>query len=317
MTTSVCMGIYNGEKFIEKQLFSIFCQTKRPEEVILVDDGSTDATVHIVQQFINKYELKDTWKLIVNAENKGYPQNFYYAMSLCTQEVVFLADQDDIWDAKKLENMCAVLETADTAKAVCCKFGLIDENENRIRTVMRPTFSRGTDTVRIISVKDVFYKCEWPGMVLAYRREWYSQCMAEWQSRQHMPKKITIPHDLLICVWAAEADGFVQMDEELAWHRRHANNAGGEEHRVKKLLNKDRKLREIENYCHILDFLWENEVLSTENGRAALRTKQDSMKGRYEALVSGKIGKVLENARIRRKEIRLATLLCDVMIVKR
>lgn len=317
MTTSVCMGIYNGEKFIEKQLFSIFCQTKRPEEVILVDDGSTDATVHIVQQFIDKYGLKDTWKLIVNAENKGYPQNFYYAMSLCTQEVVFLADQDDIWDAKKLEKMCAVLEVFDTAKAVCCKFGLVDEKENNIRTIMRPTFSHGTDTVRNISVKDVFYKCEWPGMVLAYRREWYSQCLAEWQSRQRIPEKITIPHDLLICVWAAEAEGFVQMDEELAWHRRHENNAGGEEHRVKRLLNKDRKLREIENYCHILDFFGENKVLFTENGRAALRTKKDSMEGRYEALVSGKIGKVLENAWIRRKEIRLATLLCDVMIVKR
>lgn len=317
MTTSVCMGIYNGEKFIEKQLFSIFCQTKRPEEVILVDDGSTDATVHIVQQFIDKYGLKDTWKLIVNAENKGYPQNFYYAMSLCTQEVVFLADQDDIWDAKKLEKMCAVLEVFDTAKAVCCKFGLIDEKENNIRTIMRPTFSHGTDTVRNISVKDVFYKCEWPGMVLAYRREWYSQCLAEWQSRQRIPEKITIPHDLLICVWAAEAEGFVQMDEELAWHRRHENNAGGEEHRLSKLLNKKRKVKEITDYLEIMDVFAESKVLQTLEGRTVLQRKNASMQARYEALCSGKIGHVIRNALQQRGEVRLETVLCDVLIVKR
>ena len=45
MTISVCMGIYNGEKYIEKQLDSIFRQTRKADEVILCDDCSMDGTV--------------------------------------------------------------------------------------------------------------------------------------------------------------------------------------------------------------------------------------------------------------------------------
>ena len=48
MTVSVCMGIYSGEKYIEKQLQTILDQSRQADEVILCDDGSTDATVDII-----------------------------------------------------------------------------------------------------------------------------------------------------------------------------------------------------------------------------------------------------------------------------
>lgn len=102
MTVSVCMGIYNGEKYIEEQLDSILRQTRRAEEVILCDDCSTDRTVEIVRLFIEKHGLGESWRLCCNKENRGYPGNFYYAMSLCAGDVVFLADQDDIWAETKL-----------------------------------------------------------------------------------------------------------------------------------------------------------------------------------------------------------------------
>ena len=63
MTVSVCMGIYNGEKYIEEQLDSILRQTRRAEEVILCDDCSTDRTVEIVRLFIEKHGLGESWRL--------------------------------------------------------------------------------------------------------------------------------------------------------------------------------------------------------------------------------------------------------------
>jgi len=281
-----------------------------PDEVIICDDVSVDATVAIIRKFIEENHLETTWHLYENAENKGYPGNFYYAMSLCTKDVVFLSDQDDIWCEQKLEQMCKVLEKHSEARAVCCKFGLIDGVGQSIQTLMAPTRSNATGELREIAIKDVFYKYEWPGMVVAYRNSWYK----EWEVSYTGSR---IPHDFLVCARAAEEKGFLQMDEELAYHRRHDNNTGGEEHRMNKLLDKGRKLKEIKVYLEILDCFKKEQVLKTSEGTEVLMRKLNSMRGRQEALMSGKIGKVLGNAWKHREEVRIATVVCDVVIVKR
>ena len=310
MKISVCMGIYNGENYIEEQLLSILRQTRKADEVILCDDNSTDRTREIVQRFISQNCLQKNWKLLQNTINKGYPGNFYHAMSLCTGDIVFLADQDDIWHKEKIEKMVCIMEQQKEAKAVCCKFGLIDAEGKDIYTVMAPTRTIGTGQLRNVTIADVFYKCEWPGMVMAYRNEWYRT----WGMKQ---ENHCIPHDFLISARAAEEHGFLQLDEELAYHRRHENNAGGEEHRLSRLLNKHRKLQEIENYLNILYAFTERKVLQTEEGILALQCKLQSMQGRYDALRSGKISRVIKNAWKQREEVRLATVLCDIAIVKR
>lgn len=308
MTISVCIGTYNGEKYIEEQLSSILHQTCPPDEVIICDDKSTDNTVEIIQKFIEKNLLQDKWKLYCNESNKGYPYNFYYAMNLCSGDVVFLGDQDDVWAKEKLERMLQGMEGHPGAKAVCCKFGLIDAKGEQIHTIMQPAKSKGSGIWKRVTVEDVFYKCEWPGMVVAYRNEWYRSRKGE--------RRLTTPHDFFVCAAAAEEEGFWQLDEELAWHRRHESNAGGEEHRLKKLLNKERKLREIEEYLRILEAFEGEGALKTKRGRKALSEKRISMEGRYEALKSGKIGRVLKNARENWGNVRLATLVCDLMIVR-
>ncbi len=308
MKISVCMGIYNGEKYIEEQLMSILQQTIKADEVILCDDNSKDRTVEIVQNFISRNHLQERWKLFQNSENKGYPGNFYYAMSLCTGDVVFLADQDDIWHKEKIQKMVQLTEKHPEAKAVCCKFGLIDADGNDIHTVMAPTQTRGTGQARNVMISDVFYKCEWPGMVMAYRNDWYQTWKRE---------NLKIPHDFAVSARAAEEQGFLQLDEELAYHRRHDNNAGGEEYRFSRLLNKERKLKEIEAYLDILHGFEKEDVLQTEEGENALQHKLASMQGRYDALLSGKICRVIQNAWRQRQQVRLATVLCDLAIVKK
>lgn len=309
MKVSVCMATYNGAKYIMQQLESILDQSRPPDEVILCDDGSTDETVHIIQRFIEDNSLQDTWRLYQNEQNRGYPGNFYYAMGLCGGEIVFLADQDDLWHRDKLGHMCQVFAEHPQASVVCCKLSLIDGEGAHIHSVMAPTREtnkKRRGALRRIGIEDVFYKCEWPGMVMAYRREWY-------QRRQQDGSRI--PHDFLICARAAEEGTFYQMDEILACHRRHDSNAGGEEHRLNRLLQRERKLKEIGDYLQILQAFAREDVLRTETGKAALQRKTASMQGRYEALGSGRLGQVLGNAGRHWRETRFKTLVCDVFIV--
>ena len=307
MTVSVCMGTYNGETYIEQQLNTILRQTKAPEEVILCDDGSTDNTVSIIERFIRKNGLDGKWKLYRNKINKGYPSNFYYACSLCNEEIVFLADQDDIWKNDKIEKMCRVMEKNPGAKCVCCKFNLMDEKEQEIHSIMAPTHAHETGEVRNVPVEEIFYKCQWPGMVMAYRRDWYES----WTKGNYQ-----IPHDFLIAARAAEEGGFFQLDETLAYHRRHDHNTGGEEHHIRKLLNRDRKLKEIRDYLQILQQFLKEEVLATHTAKLLLNRKTTVMQQREAALQSGRISAVIKNAWKNRKYVRLATAVCDVIIVK-
>lgn len=96
---SLAMPTYNGERFLKEQLDSIYNQTIVPDEVIVVDDCSTDGTISILEEYKKKYGLK-YW---VNEKNLGYNKNFEKAISLCTGDYIVLSDQDDVWFPHKIE----------------------------------------------------------------------------------------------------------------------------------------------------------------------------------------------------------------------
>lgn len=102
------MATYNGEKYLYEQLDSIRCQTMPPDEVIICDDCSKDSTVNMIQKYIDKYQLKH-WNVYENEKNKGYSKNFSDALKLAKGDIIFLADQDDIWMLDKIEKMTAIM----------------------------------------------------------------------------------------------------------------------------------------------------------------------------------------------------------------
>ena len=59
MKTAVVLACYNGEKYIVEQLDSLRLQTRVLDEILIVDDCSTDNTIQIVEEYIKQYELKN------------------------------------------------------------------------------------------------------------------------------------------------------------------------------------------------------------------------------------------------------------------
>ena len=64
---SVAMATYNGEKYIRKQIESIYKQSYPVDEVIICDDQSNDNTVKIINRFIYENHLSKKWKVVVPA----------------------------------------------------------------------------------------------------------------------------------------------------------------------------------------------------------------------------------------------------------
>lgn len=100
MKLSVALCTYNGESFLQQQLDSILQQELSVDEIVICDDGSTDRTISIIESYKQRYHYP-TFILEQNKKNKGVRKNFEYAISLCSGDIIFLSDQDDVWQCEK------------------------------------------------------------------------------------------------------------------------------------------------------------------------------------------------------------------------
>lgn len=100
MKVSVVMSVYNCEKYLKDSIESILNQTYSNFEFIIINDGSTDGSIDI----INKYALKDNRIIIIdNIENKGLIYSLNKGILKSTGKYVAIMDADDISENKRLE----------------------------------------------------------------------------------------------------------------------------------------------------------------------------------------------------------------------
>lgn len=101
MTVAIAICTYNGEKYLATQLDSILQQTQMPDEIVVCDDGSNDATIKILENYKTRYP--NVFKIHCNDTNLGYFKNFEKAINLCSSDIIITSDQDDIWKPNKIE----------------------------------------------------------------------------------------------------------------------------------------------------------------------------------------------------------------------
>lgn len=100
-TLSIVIATYNGARFLREQLDSIYAQTLHADEVLAVDDCSTDETVEILEEYHRRYGLK----YVVNEHNLRVNANFEKALKLTSSDLIMFCDQDDVWMPNKIELM--------------------------------------------------------------------------------------------------------------------------------------------------------------------------------------------------------------------
>ncbi|MEG1886735.1 MAG: glycosyltransferase family 2 protein [Oscillospiraceae bacterium] len=223
---SVALAAYNGEKFIKKQLQSILNQTVKPTEVIITDDCSTDKTPQIVEEFIGVSGLTD-WKLYRSDKNVGYRRNFYNAIERTSAEIIFLCDQDDVWQPQKAEKMLDLFQSNPQALAVNSSFKFINQDDEDISFNKRDGKSNNNlihqriaekEFVRI-SVNDIVRYNISPGCTMAIRRKVAMRYLSK--------TNCAMPHDWELNILAAEMDGLYFYNSPLINYRIHQNNTIG------------------------------------------------------------------------------------------
>jgi glycosyltransferase involved in cell wall biosynthesis len=102
MRISVVLCTYNGERYLREQLDSVFSQTLRADEVLVSDDGSTDSTWAILEDYAARYP---EMRLCRHGAPHGVNANFYSALREATGDLLVIGDQDDIWLPRKIERL--------------------------------------------------------------------------------------------------------------------------------------------------------------------------------------------------------------------
>lgn len=125
MLVSVALCTYNGAQFLSEQLQSISHQTRPPDELILSDDGSTDATLALAREFASCAGFPV--HILTGPERLGSTRNFERALRRCCGDLIALSDQDDRWQPERLAHSISIFEAQPDTTLVFTDGSLIDE----------------------------------------------------------------------------------------------------------------------------------------------------------------------------------------------
>ena len=219
---SVALCTYNGENYITKQIESILTQSMPVDEIVICDDGSTDNTIVILEDIKHKYSTN----IIIhrNIQNLGVCANFELAVSLCKGDIIFLSDQDDIWNPDKVKTIVSWFETHPQKTVVFTDATLIKDNEEPFseKTLwdcigfnkkMRRYFEKG------LSLESFFIN-KATGATMAIRKE-IKFPFAKYCNNDN------VLHDYCIALKALDNDELGYIDKPLIQYRLHGNQQAG------------------------------------------------------------------------------------------
>lgn len=119
---SVIMPVYNGERYVAKAVGSIFAQTRKDWELIVVDDGCTDETVPIVRSFHDP-----RIRLVHHSKNKGLPQSRNTGIRAANGALIAFLDSDDVAHHTRLALQKSYLDSYEDISFVGSWVRVIDE----------------------------------------------------------------------------------------------------------------------------------------------------------------------------------------------
>ena len=202
------MAVYNGEKYLHKQINSILTQLSVEDEIIVIDDTSTDSSVKILDDF-NDPRIS----IHQNNKNAGVVISFEKAVSMANGEIIFLSDQDDVWLPNKTRKFLEIFQSHPTITLVLSDAQIIDDKDRITASSYFNLRGEFSDNLFTNIIKNKYHGC-----TMAFRRE-------------ILDIAIPFPHDIpMHDMWIGLVNSIYgktfYIDEPLIQHRRHNNNTG-------------------------------------------------------------------------------------------
>ena len=285
---SVALCSYNGEKYIHQQIDSILSQTHRPSEIVVCDDGSTDRTPEILAEYQKQYP--EIFRIHFNEINLRSVKNFEKAISLCSKDIIFLSDQDDIWSENKAEKIVSFLDNHPEIDAVATNGFCIDENgavHEKYSLWDAPVFLR--EKGKNIDYFEIILHCNIAtGASMAFRAALKPEIIP-------FPVLKDYHHDEWIAVNTARKGRFELLNDKLFYYRTHQEQQVGgvffdktEEGKAKLMKSFNLEPNNFSEYKKLLKRLLRfyeiNVIIEDKNQGHPSSNASQSIKERYDAL---------------------------------
>ena len=226
MRISVAMCTYNGADFLPAQLESILAQSRKPDQIVVCDDGSTDETRALLQKF--EKASPDVILLRFNKQNLGSIKNFEQAIGLCNGDVIALSDQDDVWRPDKLQLIEDRFKKQSTG-LVFSDAELVEENLTPLNRRMWNEVGFDEHKKKLLrsgrALEVLVTGWTVTGATMAFRAGFKNICLP-------VPEGIAMIHDGWIALAIAAVADVVALDEPLIQYRQHARQQIGAPERV-------------------------------------------------------------------------------------
>ncbi len=283
---SVALCSYNGEKYINQQIDSILSQTHRPSEIVVCDDGSTDRTPEILAEYQKQYP--EIFRVHFNEINLRSVKNFEKAISLCSKDIIFLSDQDDIWAENKAEKIVSFLDNHPEIDAVATNGFCIDENgivHEKYSLWDAPVFLKEKN----IDYFEIILHCNIAtGASMAFRATIKPEIIP-------FPVLKDYHHDEWIAVNTARKGCFAFLKDKLFYYRTHQEQQVGgvffdktEEEKAKLMRFFDLEPTSFSSYKRLLKRLLRfykiNAIIENRSQGHTFCNTSQSIKERYDAL---------------------------------
>lgn len=214
---SIAMCTYNGARHLPEQLRSIAAQTRPPDELVVCDDASTDATRDLLERFA--VSVPFAVSLHLNEHNLGSTKNFERAISLCEGDFIALSDQDDVWLPAKLEQLEAEFNRAPKVGLIFSDAEIIDEDGSRTGSSLWGQLPlRSTELRRLQGSKafdELLPGSTVTGATMAFRSSFKELVLP-------IPDGLSIIHDGWIALMIAAVSEVLPLPTPLVRYRQHS-----------------------------------------------------------------------------------------------
>lgn len=204
---SVCMATFNGAKYVVEQCTSILDELGECDELIIQDDASSDDTVAKI------LDIKDPRIFLeVNKSNLGYVLNFEKVLSKARGELIFLADQDDIWTKGKV---ASCVEDLDIYDVVISNALVVGDARDPGKEYFTQKFVRSNQYIKRLIC---FFRPRYLGSCMAFRKTALDFMLP-------FPKQINfVPHDFWLGTYSILFLNVKFNSDCLVLYRRHDLN---------------------------------------------------------------------------------------------
>ena len=189
---SVVVPVYNNERYIDRCLVSILKQKMQDFEIIIVNDGSTDNSEKIINEYIEKYPKKIKY---YSYQNRGISYTRNFGIKHCEGDYICFVDSDDYIDDNLFEKLEEYIQqNVDLIKYKCIK---VNENYEEIEKIDGPIFDcvSGEKAFNELYAKDVLMETLW---LYLYKREFFKKNNLYFPEDKYHEDWAIVPYSIVI-----------------------------------------------------------------------------------------------------------------------